>query len=114
MRSPCREVFAQNSAFSHSHIGPDFLSLPDAPTQSATATQEIIVKYCHSNRSSYEFRPTWCLALLARPVIIVLILIVAGSGIDQQSNLSQGQPGVSATAPMGASGAGVGKTTAPP
>ena len=72
------------------------------------------MKYCHSNKSSYEFRPTWYLALLVWPVITVVLLIVTGSGIDQQSNLSQGPPGVSATAPMVASEAGVGKTTALP
>ena len=70
------------------------------------------MKYIHSNCTSYEFRLTWCLALLVWPVITVLLLIVTGSGIDHQSNLSQGPPGVSVTATVAASGASVGKTTA--
>ena len=70
------------------------------------------MKYIHSNKNSTKFRFTWYLALLVWPAFTALLFIVAGSGNDQQSNLSQGQPGVSATAPMVVSDASVGKTTA--
>jgi len=70
------------------------------------------MKNNHSNRNSAEFRSTWYLVLLVWPAITALMFIVAGSGNDQQSNLSQGQPGVSATAPMVVSDASVDETTA--
>ena len=71
------------------------------------------MKNNHWNRNSAKFRPTWYLVLVIWPAIAALMFIVAGSGNDQQSNLSQGQPGVSATAPMVFSDATVYETTSP-
>ena len=71
------------------------------------------MKNNHSNKNSNEFRSIWYLNLLVWPAITALMFIVAGSGNDQPSNLAQGQPGVSGTAPTVAAYASVGETTAP-
>ena len=69
------------------------------------------MKNNHSNKNSNEFRSIWYLNLLVWPAITALMFIVAGSGNDQPSNLAQGQPGVSATAPTLVSDASADKTT---
>ena len=71
------------------------------------------MKNNHSNRNSTEIRPIWYLALLVWPAITALMFIVAGSGDNQPSNLAQGQPSLSGTAPSVASYASVGETSAP-
>ena len=113
MRDPCCGAFAQNGVFSHIRIALDFLSLPDTPTRRATSAKGIIMKTNHSNRNSNEFRPIGYLALLVWPAITALMFILAGNGKDQPSNLAQGQPSVSVTAPTVASYASVGETPAP-
>ena len=68
------------------------------------------MKNNHSNGNSTQFRPTWYLALLVWPAITALLFIVAGGGNDQPSNLAQGQPSVTSTAPTLAA-ASVGEAT---
>jgi hypothetical protein len=112
-KDPRRTVFAQNGAFSHIQIAHDFLSLPNTLTRRAITPKDTIMKNSHSNLHNTEIRPTWYLALLVWPALTALMFIVAGSGVDQPSNLAQGQPGLSATATTVASYANVGETTAP-
>ena len=71
------------------------------------------MKNNRSIRNSSEFRPSWYLALLVWPALTALLFIVAGDRTDQPSNLAQGQPRVSATAPTNAIYASADNTTAP-
>ena len=71
------------------------------------------MKNSHSNLNTTEIRPTWYLALLVWPALTALMFIVAGSGNNQPSNLAKGPSSVAATAPVVASYASVGETTAP-
>ncbi len=71
------------------------------------------MKNNHWNKNSTKFRSTWYLNLLVWPAITALMFIVAGNGNNQPSDLAQGQPSVSGTAPTVAAYASVGETTAP-
>ena len=69
------------------------------------------MKNNHSNKNSTKFRSTWYLNLLVWPAITALMFIVAGNGTHQPSDLAQGQPSVSGTAPTLVSDASADKTT---